>query len=174
MYALYDQGVDEYGNEITQQGGAADDPGEERRGRDRSYILALALTAGALLADRMANAWAAEVIRQMRGQMDGGALTERLLGLSGRLLEDLANQGANVALATGRAAMGEANAGIVEKEIYTAIIDGATCRGGPLQCLEQDGTEYPVGEGVPCPNPSCFGADRCRCLRVPVVAGVGQ
>ena len=134
----------------------------------------MALTAGALLADRMANAWAAEVVRQMRGAADERALLRRLLGLCGRLLEDLASQRVNVALATGRAAAAEANAGVVREGDLHGGHGRADVPRRAAQCREQDGTEYPVGEGVPCPNPNCLGADRCRCVRVPVVAGVGR
>ena len=171
MMELYEMGVKEYADEIRQQGVEPDVPGEAEKDEDAEYLVAAATVAAALLADRMANAWAAEVLRQMRGVANEKALLAAVSGLSGRLLETLASQRVNVALAAGRAAAGRANAGVVRTEIYTAVMDEHTCRGGEFRCWEQDGTEYPVGEGVPCPNPNCLGADRCRCVRVGVVGG---
>lgn len=169
MMELYELGVTEYADEIRQQGVEPEAPGEAEKDEDAEYLVAAATVAAALLADRMANAWAAEVLRQMRGAADQKALLAAVTGLSGRLLETLASQRVNVALATGRAEAAVANEGVVERVILTAVMDEVTC--GP--CRDLDGTEYPVAEAPRVPLAVCEGGDRCRCEVVPVVGGAG-
>jgi len=57
--------------------------------------------------------------------------------------------------------------GVVDFEIYSAIIDPATC----AFCFEADGEIVdPVTDKPKAPNPECLGTvDRCRCIRIPVL-----
>ncbi len=170
MMELYELGVREYADEIRQQGVEPEVPGEAEKDEDAEYLVAAATVAAALLADRMANAWAAEVLRQMRGVADEKALLAAVSGLSGRLLETLASQRVNVALATGRAAAGEGErGGGASGDLHGG--DGRDVTGWRARCRELDGTEYAVAEAPRVPLAVCEGGDRCRCEVVPVVGG---
>jgi hypothetical protein len=59
-----------------------------------------------------------------------------------------------------------ANADVIDKTVYSAILDSNVCNA----CAMTDGEESPVGAGTPCPNPNCYGGAACRCMRVPVVS----
>ena len=160
---LYGLGEEEYGRELTNQG--AKPERVEDSEPSRALLAAFALFAAGRLADRMLNAWGAEVLTGARGGLDSGSLADTLAGLSAKLLADLARQGASLAFGLGRTDAGQANAGQVGRELYSTVLDARVCD----NCRPYEGQEFAVGEGPPVPNPSCLGGDRCRCVRVPVV-----
>ena len=160
---LYDLGEEEYGRELQSQG--ATPQKVEDSGTSKALLAAFAVFAGARLADRMLSAWGAEVLSGARGEYDAAAVAEAIGGGGGKLLADLARQGASLAFGQGRTDAAAANAAVIDRELYTAVMDANTC--GP--CAEADGQEFAVGEGPGIPNPACEGGDRCRCERVPVV-----
>lgn len=167
LASLYDDGAAGALKEISDQGVKGAGVGADRKGADRDTLAALGYVAAALLADRMATAWAAAVGRQLRaGTSDAVAIAEAAGGAGEKLLGDLANQRANDAFAQGRGAATEANADKVSLVIRTGIIDNAICD----YCYSLDGNEYSLDEAPPCPDPDCAGGvDRCRCQNVPVV-----
>lgn len=160
---LYDMGEEEYGRELQSQG--ASPQKVEDKSASKALLAAFALFAGARLADRMLSAWGAEVLSGARGKYDATAVAEGIGSGAGKLLADLARQGASTALGLGRTDAATANGGAIDRELYTTMMDGNVCS----PCVQYDGQEFAVGEGPSCPNPECEGGDRCRCVRVPVV-----
>jgi hypothetical protein len=160
---LYDLGEEEYGRELQSQG--ATPQKVEDSGTSKALLAAFAVFAGARLADRMLSAWGAEVLSGARGEYDAAAVAEAIGSGGGKLLADLARQGASLAFGQGRTDAAGANAAALEGELYSCAMDAASCP----PCISYDGKIFPVGEGPSCPNPECEGGDRCRCTRTPVV-----
>jgi hypothetical protein len=165
---LYDEGVSGWGDELDQQGVATAKPDAETRGRDRGLLRAAAVVAASLLADRVLGAWANETMRQLQlGTADPAALLAAMTGLSGKPVEALASERANVALATGRAAMAETNADAVDHYIVSCKLDGNSC--GP--CADWDGLEFPPGKEPRVPLEACEGREKCRCQVIAIAKG---
>ena len=169
MQALYELGVGELDQELRQQDVKPDKPEKGRTDGDRDMLLAMAVVMAAELADRLMRSWSGEVLRQLRvgGGFNREALGGLLDGLADSTIEQAARLRSAPALNMGRAAVVQANVALIEKEIYSAVMDSRTCP----RCRDEDGKEYPPGEGTPAPNPSCLGLDKCRCVRVPWVLG---
>lgn len=163
LLGLYEFGQEEYGRELTSQGVKPERVEEEAGLKSKAIIGAFALFAGARLADRMLNAWGAELLSSGRaGAFDQGALAEALAGGVGKLLAELARQGASLAFGQGRGDMAQANASQIEWEIYSTMLDSGVCD----VCAKYEGQGLAVDEPPKTPNPNCLGGARCRCVRI--------
>jgi hypothetical protein len=163
---LYGMGEDEYGRELTSQKVTPAAVPAEDKGPSRALIAAFALFAGKRLADRMLNAWGAAVLQGGRGSYDAAAVGKAIGDGGGKLLADLARQGASTAAGLGRADAAATNGDQIKGELYSTRLDGNVCG----FCSQYEGTEWAIGEGPSVPNPDCEGGPRCRCIRVPIVA----
>jgi len=166
LVGLYGFGYEEYGRELQSQGVkpiTAED--KEREFSSRALLAAFAVYAGSRLADRMLTALGAGAFGPGRdGSLDQSTLATFLVDGVGKLLADLARQGASIAFGQGRTDAGAANAGQVAEEIYSTMLDSRVCDA----CAPYEGKTFKVGDGPAVPNPACRGGDRCRCVRVPV------
>lgn len=159
---LYDLGEEEYGRELQSQGVTPERVDD--KSTSKALLAAFAAFAGARLADRMLNAWGAEVFTQARSGYDAAALSDAAGGGGAKLLADLARMGASVAFGLGRTDAGSANEGLIQWEIYSTMLDEHVCE----NCEPHEGQGLAVGEPPGIPNPDCLGQDRCRCIRIPV------
>jgi hypothetical protein len=164
MGGAFDDAAEEYMRQIVSQGAKALKPVDKA---DRVALLAIvAAEYGRELGDRMRTAWGGEVARQLRTGADPGRLAGMTTGAPEKLLTALAGMALGAGMGEGRAATAEANKAIIEREIYTTMMDSDVCE----VCDQYENEEYPVGEGPDAPNPDCLGTvDRCRCWRVPVI-----
>ena len=104
--------------------------------------------------------------RQMRTGADPARLVAMTTAAPEKLLRNLAAQALGAGLGTGRGAAAEANKAVVDREIYTTMMDDDVCE----ECEKWENEEFEVGDGPNAPNPDCLGTvDRCRCWRVPVI-----
>jgi phage gp29-like protein len=171
LEALAEVGRRHAEGEIQSQGAEPPEPEKDDENAIGALLAAMALTTSRRLADRLLATWQDSVVGQLDNGFDGDRLREDLRSLADSTIQQRARLMTGRTLNAGRnlALKAAAKAGIVGKEIYTAVMDEYTCRGGPTKCWENDGQVFPVGGGRPAPNPDCDGRERCRCVRVAVI-----
>lgn len=171
MLAEYDDAADDYLHELESQGVkpvalAAPEPVD--RGARRRLLRLFSVEIARGLGDRMRTAWGSVVARQMRPEVGLNVvnLSEIVTAAGDRLLADIAKQSVTVSLSSARWDAAAANAKFVKHEIYSTMMDQNVC----YACAQYEGEVFAVGEGPEAPGDHCEGtADRCRCVRVPVV-----
>lgn len=168
LQVVYGLGVDSYTGELEAQGVTVADAEAEARKHQEGLLAAVAIGFGSGLGERMRQAAIAAVLQAaVTGQVDKDALALVIVGASDSLLGQIGLQAVALALSLGRRLIADSNAQRIGWEIYTAVMDSSSCR----PCRELDGRRFAVGEGPACPNPSCLGGSRCRCIRIPVAHG---
>lgn len=174
LVALYEAGGKNALAELEQQGVKPSKVAAASKAAALVYLGGVAAEAARSLVDRLRTAWGAAVIGQIQTGWNADALLVDIAAPGERLLLDVARRGSSTALGMGRTDVSAANAAAVAYELWSAVMDKATCRGGeiwpsrPATCWELDGTEFAVGEGPPVWNPDCKGRWRCRCLRIAI------
>ena len=89
-----------------------------------------------------------------------------LLGLSPNKVRGLADATVNTAYGLGREVGAFQNKKIIQKAIYSAVLDMRAC----MDCLPKDGVEHELADyDFRAPNPNCHGGMRCRCINIYVL-----
>lgn len=177
----YEDGWRDAWGELAQQRIQPEPIDDESKDRDRSLLALLALMAGRELASRMGGRVGYEAFGQLNagkldaGRLLGAALGDALLGEgrkpSERRFSDLALRVTNKSLGMGRGtllARAEA-AGLLVGAVWSTMLDPSVCVYGEGDCASLEGVIFDtMADAPPIPNPGCLGADRCRCILVPM------
>lgn len=124
------------------------------------------------LADRLKGSMMRNVLDQLRrGDVSEVALKTALTDLSDRAIKSEASATTSEALNLGRDSVAQANAHLIKRAEYSAMLDNATCD----PCGEADGMTFTYGsaemvEHTP-PYRNCDGRNRCRCVLIFTLEG---
>lgn len=138
--------------------------------RVRGFLTIRAQAFANLMAARLQSSFIYEVLDQIReGEYNPVELDRRMSMLSEREVVKAAQSSTSESLNLGRDAVARDNASLIEKAIFTSVLDMSTC--GP--CASADGTEAavdsPTYEDMNPPYHDCQGGGRCRCVFVLVL-----
>ena len=164
---LFRQGSDEVIKELRKQGAnlEADPIPEQSLTRIRAFWGARLAQASRTAAARLAGALLGEALGQVRtGTADRAALSAAMLGLSVGTIRRIARELTNEAFGLGRA--NRAAKSDIERAVYSAIMDRATCG----ECAAIDRREFAVGSAEYAqhepPYRRCLGHGSCRCVYI--------
>ena len=164
---LFQQGADNVTKELQKQGlNAALDPiPEQTTGVIRSFWRARLAQLSKNLAARLGSVLVGEALGQMRtGVADKAALAGAMTSLSTGTIKRVARDLANEAFGLGRA--NRASKADIEKAVYSAIMDRATCQ----ECAVVDRRSFNVGSADYAahepPYRRCLGHGNCRCVYI--------
>lgn len=147
--------------------------------KNKSTAISHLVSSAQVTAKKEAEAWRARILeeglRQRRSGLQGTALADAIV----EHLRDEAESGArrdaaaevHEAFGLGRANAANTLADDIERCVYSAILDKATCE--PCASLDQE--EFVYGSeayfaALP-PNPNCAGLDNCRCVMLYLISG---
>ena len=121
----------------------------------------------ALMADKVKSAVVWELLAQIRtGAFEEGKLVAVMSGIREREATKLSGATVSEALNLGRQSFAKQNANLIQRAIFSSVLDSGTCP----PCEGVDGTEFEVesteAERLAVPYASCDGSGRCRCGHV--------